>query len=153
VTVEALEFRQISPGWESSLAELFEALERNGDAHFFHPHPLTAAEARNRCTYAGRDLYYIAVIGGKAIGYGMLRGWDEGYEVPSLGIAIHPERRASKLGLAMMLFLHSAARMRGAKRIRLRVYKDNNVAKTLYETLGYTFTAEGDSELIGYCEL
>jgi ribosomal-protein-alanine N-acetyltransferase len=148
-----LEFRQLSSEWELPLAEFFEALERNGDSHFFHPHPFTAAEAKNRCAYTGKDLYYIAVTGRKVIGYGMLRGWDEGYEVPSLGIAIHPDERGLKLGIALMHFLHCAARMRGAKRIRLKVHQGNTVAKKLYEGLGYVYREERSQQLVGFLDL
>lgn len=150
---EVLEFRHVSADWERPLSDFFEVLEINGYSRFFHPHPFTRAEATKRCAYSGRDLYYIAVLGRQIIGYGILRGWDEGYDVPSLGIAIHPQYHGRKLGSAMMQFLHSAAKVRGAKRIRLKVYKANTVARTLYEHLGYELVENGDSELIGYYDL
>ena len=62
---------------------------------FFHPHPFTTEAARERAAYTGKDLYYVVIEGDEILGYGMLRGWDEGYEVPSLGIVIHPAHRGS----------------------------------------------------------
>ncbi len=59
---------------------------------------------------------------GSIVAYGMLRGWDEGYETPSLGIAVHSEWQARGVGRRMMEHLHQVARVRGAKRIRLKVY-------------------------------
>jgi ribosomal-protein-alanine N-acetyltransferase len=150
---EALEFRQLSPEWEIPLAQFFEELKNNGDEEFFHPHPLTAAEAMERCAHIGLDLYFVAVFGRKVIGYAMLRGWEDGYEVPSLGIAIHPQNRGMKLGRAMMEFLHCVARVRGVQRIRLKVYKKNSIAQKLYENLGYEFKEETNSELVGYYEV
>src|SRR5205823_2006359 len=94
----ALEFRGVGPALEGGLAAFFEALRANGDERTFHPHPLTRDEARRRCHYRGKDLYYVATDGARVLGYGMLRGWDEGYAVPSLGIAIAPGCRG--VGLA-----------------------------------------------------
>jgi ribosomal protein S18 acetylase RimI-like enzyme len=145
----ALEFRRVCPEMENGLAEFFAALEKKGDAAHFHPHPFTVEEARKRCLYTGRDLYYVAVIGKQVLAYGMLRGWDEGYDIPSLGIAVHPSARGTKLGLSMMHFLHSAARQRGAKQVRLKVYKHNTSARTLYEQIGYKYTEQGENQLFG----
>lgn len=149
----ALEFCQLRPEVASALAEFFAALVVNGDTRWFHPHPFTAEQAGKLCAYCGRDLYYVALAGGTVLGYGMLRGWDEGYEVPSLGIAIHPAARGLKLGYALMHFLQSAVRYRGAKRIRLTVSKDNVAARTMYERLGYRYQSGDGAELIGFLEL
>jgi ribosomal protein S18 acetylase RimI-like enzyme len=84
----------------------------------------------------------------------MLRGWDEGYEVPSLGIALHPHAQGQGLAHLFMDFLHVAARRRGAKKIRLRVYRDNKSAITLYRSLGYELTEDRDWRyLLGVLDL
>src|SRR5215472_16709079 len=149
----ALEFRRLSPEMEEGLAEFFSAIEKQGDAIHFHPHPFTAEEAKKRCLHVGRDLYYVAVSGEQVLAYGMLRGWDEGYAVPSLGIAVHPRARGMKLGLAMMHFLHSAAQQRGASQVRLKVNKDNFAAYSMYQKLGYQFEREQEGQLIGFMKL
>ena len=151
--MDALEFRALEPELGGALAGLFGALVASGDTVRFHPHPFTAEEAEARARYSGRDLYYVAVAGGRALAYGMLRGWDDGYEVPSLGIALHPEARGTGLARAFMLFLHAAARARGARRVRLRVYPDNAPAVTLYRSLGYRFTGEEAGQLVGVVDL
>src|SRR5437868_120527 len=96
-TGPALEFRRLAPDLAEGLAALFAALEANGDGRFFHPHPLTPQEARRRCADRGGDLYYAALRGSQVLGYGLLRGWDEGYPVPSLGIAVAPAHRGAGL--------------------------------------------------------
>jgi RimJ/RimL family protein N-acetyltransferase len=83
----------------------------------------------------------------------MLRGWDEGYQVPSLGIALHAQARGTGLARAFMLYLHQVARWQGAKRVRLRVFPDNIPARRLYESLGYAFQTGNDEQLVGFCEL
>jgi ribosomal protein S18 acetylase RimI-like enzyme len=148
----ALEFRVLTPALEAGLAAFFADLSAAGDDRFFHPHPFTATEAARLCSYAGRDLYYAAVTD-RVLGYGMLRGWEEGYQVPSLGIAVHPAARGTGIARAFMHVLHAAAGARGAPRVRLKVYPDNTAAKRLYERLGYVFEGESHGQFVGYFDL
>jgi ribosomal protein S18 acetylase RimI-like enzyme len=151
---EQLEIRRVGPELEGALAELFAALVAAGDDETFHPHPFTPAAAAERARYEGKDVYAVAVAGGRALAYGMLRGWDEGYEVPSLGIAVHPAARALGLGRALMLYLHVEARRRAAPRIRLKVYPDNERAVALYRSLGYAFAEQLErGQLVGVKDL
>jgi ribosomal-protein-alanine N-acetyltransferase len=138
----------LSPELENALAAFFATLARLGVDHSFHPHPFDVAEAHRRATYNGRDEYHVAVHGRSIVAYGMLRGWDEEYETPSLGLAVHPEWQGRGIGRRMMEHLHDAARARGAKRIRLKVYPDNQAAIRLYESLGYRFTAEEEGQRV-----
>ena len=45
------------------------------------------------------------------------------------------------------------ARLRGATKIRLKVYPTNTAAVALYRRLGYTFSGEEAGQLVGYCTL
>jgi ribosomal protein S18 acetylase RimI-like enzyme len=146
-------FAPLAAEHAASLAELFAALASSGDEAQFHPHPLTPAEAAARAAYRGKDLYFVALDASRVLGYGMLRGWDEGYDVPSLGIALHPDARGRGLGRAFMRFLHEAARARGARRVRLKVHTDNAVAVGLYRSLGYDFVGEERGQLVGYVDV
>lgn len=148
-----LECRRLTSDWASGLADFFHAVEHAGDSKHFHPHPLTREEAEARARYAGKDLYYVLVEGKRVLGYGMLRGWDEGYQVPSLGIVMHPSLQGAGLGKMFMHFLHAAARRRGVSQVRLKVYPHNVKALRLYEALGYCFTGEEAGQLIGFVDL
>jgi ribosomal protein S18 acetylase RimI-like enzyme len=149
----AFELRVVSPEWEESLADFFAVILMSGEK-YFHPHPFTPESAKAIAQHCGEDLYYVLVDGKTVLAYGILRGWDQGYEIPSLGIAVHPEARGGKLGELMMHFLHSAARRKGARQIRLKVYSGNASARTLYAKLGYKFdSVEEEGQLIGRLEL
>lgn len=148
-----LECRSLSPEWKEPLSVFFCVLEQAGDDGHFHPHPLSAGEAERRVHYDGKDLYYVLVEGREVLAYGMLRGWDEGYEVPSLGIAVHPLVRGIGLGRAFMHFLHAAARRKGARKVRLKVHPDNVGAVKLYEDLGYAFQTREAGQIVGIVEL
>jgi len=144
-----LEFRILRLDLIAGLRAFFRAFVQGPDRGFFQPHPMTDDEAAKLCGYAGRDLYYAACLGNNVLAYGLLRGWDEGYEIPSLGIAIHPEARGRGLARPFMAFLHAAAKARGATKVRLTVHNENQRAVELYRRLGYQLEAKNDHELIG----
>ncbi|MGL4550235.1 MAG: GNAT family N-acetyltransferase [Gemmataceae bacterium] len=147
-----LEFRRAADA--PALADFFAELAAAGDDRTFHPHPLTPADARRVCAHDGRDLYLVAADGPRVVGYGLLRGWDAGFDVPSLGIAVRPGERGTGVARAFMHYLHAAARRHGAARVRLKVYPDNLVARGLYESLGYAFTEKSpDGQLVGVLDL
>ena len=148
-----LEYTLVSPSWAEKLARFFSVLVVNKDDLHFHPHPLTYEMAKKIAVYEGDDLYFLQIKDNKIGGYAMLRGWDEGYAIPSLGIVIHPDFRNQGLGKEFMEFLHNQARAKGAIKVRLKVYSNNAGAQQLYESLGYSFSDEENGQLIGYYEL
>lgn len=136
-----------------AVRDLFAIIRNDPSAKNFHPHPFDDQVAREICHYRGQDLYCVGLADGKAVAYGMLRGWDEGYERPSLGIYIAPERRGSGIASLFMAKLHELARSKGAMQIRIKVYLNNVEARQLYENFGYTFTAQEGGQLIGHLNL
>lgn len=144
-----VEIVRLAPIHASALEVFFSALVQASDDRYFHPHPFSQEHAKIIAGYEGEDLYYGAMSEETIIAYGMLRGWDEGFAVPSLGIAVLPSYRGISLGKAMMHFLHIAAAMRGVDRVRLTVDPSNTSAIRLYESLGYTFIAEKMGRLVG----
>ena len=107
--------------------------------NWFHPHSFALSYLESLCERSGRDLYYVLKARDGAVGYGLLRGWDENFEIPSLGVCVHPKQRGAGYGSMFIRFLHAAARARGATRVRLRVHVGNLVAMSLYRRLGYDF--------------
>lgn len=136
-----------------SLAAFFLTLKESGASQYFHPHPLTSAEATKRATYSGKDLYYVILCSTEVVGYGMLRGWDEGYNIPTIGAAIRADYRDSGLGCLIMEFLHHAARQRGASQIKVKVYSSNVASKRMCEKVGYQFSSEINGQLVGHITL
>ncbi len=147
------EYRQVTPALADELARFFTALADNGDEVFFHPHPLTHGEAVRKGLYRGRDLYYVQLLAGSISGYGMLRGWDEGFAVPSLGLAIHPRQRGRGLARDFLGFLVAAARGRGAQTLRLTVHRENLQAVGLYRSMGFCLREKTPAMLEGFLPL
>jgi [ribosomal protein S18]-alanine N-acetyltransferase len=150
-----LELTRLRASQVEALARMLSAIDRVGESRRFHPHPFARDYLDTLCDDRLQDLYYVLATGNAVIGYGLLRGWDEGYTVPSLGLAIHPEHRRAGHGAVLMHFLHSAARARGANRVRLRVHAGNDTAIRLYRVVGYQFepATDGDGLLVAYKSL
>jgi ribosomal protein S18 acetylase RimI-like enzyme len=149
LSIDPLEIASIGPQHAAALEAFFSTLVAAGDDETFHPHPLTRAEAEARSRYRGHDLYYVLGSQSRIVAYGMLRGWDEGFEVPSLGLSVAPDERGRGFGKLLLHFLHAAAAWRGAESIRLKVYRTNDRARRLYEDVGYAFVDGRGDELIG----
>ncbi len=134
--------RTLHPEDADGLGDLFEGLAGDPASIHFHPHPLTRAEARRIADRVDirDDVYYVAVDGDRRIvGYGMLRGWDEGYAVPSFGVAVAVDRRGAGIGRQLLRWAIEAARERGAERMILKVHVTNVGARHVYETEGFLF--------------
>lgn len=135
--MKALAIEDLRSDNSRALGELFEALQPEADR--FHPHPLTREHARKLCADPQGGTYIVVLIDEVAVAYGMLRGWREHPTVPSLGIAVHPDHRGKRIGRLLMEYLRVVASLRGAKKIRLKVYPENKRAIRLYVGLGYVF--------------
>jgi ribosomal protein S18 acetylase RimI-like enzyme len=150
----SLRIATIGPGDEDALAALFDEIASDLAAEHFHPHPFTVSEAHALANYVGQDLYVLMTYLGEVVGYGMLRGWDEGYNIPSLGIYIAEPHRGTGASRLLMNYLQFAARLKGAKTVRLKVHEDNERAFRLYTSLGYRFHDKPENgQLVGVCKL
>jgi ribosomal protein S18 acetylase RimI-like enzyme len=139
-----LAIRAVGPTEASALADLLGRI----DTTYFRPHPMTPEQADRIANLAGRDVYLVGFADGVPVVYGMLRGWDEGYPVPSLGIGVRRDMERRGYGRAMMARLHEIARERGAAHVRLRVHPDNRGAAALYRELGYVEVGVDRSEVL-----
>jgi len=138
----AIKIRQLRADDAQGLGELLEELRDDPASAHFHPHPFTRDAARRIAEREGirRDSYFGAFQEGDSlIGYGMLRGWDEGYEVPSFGVAVGVAHRGSGLGRRLLRHAISIARRRGAPSVMLKVHPANPNARRLYESEGFLF--------------
>lgn len=144
------EFQVVGPQHAQALAAFFERLRANGDESYFHPHPLTGGEAQKRAAYCGLDFYCVLMQGSAVVAYGMLRGWDEGYEVPAIGAAVDPSAQGHGYGRLLMNYLHATARERGVKRIRVTVELGNIRSVAMCRSLGYVFQDPENGRIIGF---
>lgn len=137
----AIRIRQLQAQDARALGELFDELREDPASVHFHPHPFTDEAARRIAERTGirRDSYFGAFQDDRLIGYGMLRGWDEGYEIPSFGVAVRIQSRGMGIGRRLLRHAVSIARRRRAPSVMLKVHPANANAKVLYETEGFVF--------------
>lgn len=116
--------------------------DSSGDRRFFQPFPFTKDALRSILAKERRDRYWglYDMIG--LVGLCMLRGLDQGYEIPSYGVYI--ASRARGKGLSRIALAHSLAwcRSQGITCVMLSVHPDNLAAKHVYETSGFVFTGQ-----------
>lgn len=83
------------------------------------------------------DKYFGVFINDIIVGFYMLRGFDEGYTVPSYGVYISKEY--SGLGLSKLTLQHaiSICKLNSIKKLMLKVHPDNKIAISIYESFAF----------------
>ena len=84
-----------------------------------------------------KNFYTILRLGSKSIGFGMLRGWDEGWEDICLGLIVHQDYRRKGYGRFLMDCLLDEVKRRKIPRVRLHVSPENIPALELYKKVGF----------------
>ncbi len=151
-----LAIQRLSSADVDTLARFFTVLAADPETtRFFHPHPFTRAMAARLCTRPKvcRDRYYLMRYRERIVAYSMLRGWDEGYAIPSFGGCTHPALRGAGLGQALLAHAIEDSRRAGAARLRLTVYRENERALHVYRKFGFVFPDKGEPELTGLLDL
>ena len=121
-----------------ALTDFFERNDREDVTMFFHPFPLTAQTAAALCaTTSRKDIYGAAFAGDTIVGLYMLRGWDEGYQVPSFGVIVERALHGRGIGRLLTQTALGDARQRAVARVRLTVSERNSRAIALYASLGF----------------
>lgn len=82
-----------------------------------------------------RAIYLVAKLDGAVCGYaGMWRVLDEGHIT---NLAVHPAQRGQGIGRMLLQSLCDLGRARGLNRMTLEVRVSNDVAKGLYQKMGF----------------
>jgi len=91
-------------------------------------------------TKAIKDKYIGMFFGDEIVGFYMLRGFDEGFEIPSYGVIILS--KFSNKGLSKLTLYHAftLCHLNNIKKLMLKVRPENKHAKNLYESLGFEKT-------------
>ena len=150
------EFKQITiekliPDDAKSLSELLSSADPEYSRYFI-PFKYDKKTIEKILIRMVKDQYFGLYVGDLLAGFYMLRGFDQGYEIPSYGVWIGPN--FSGLGLATLTLHHAFVwcRANGIATLMLKVHPDNTVAKRLYEAEGFraTSTDPGNQNIIYY---
>lgn len=141
---QSLAITEIKPRDGQELALFFQQNDTPMVTHAFNPFPLTDESARRIACNREQDRFYIARFHRELVGFGMLRGFQAGYALPSLGILIGVPYQGRGFGRRLIEEVVRATSMLGCDGVRLSVYNWNRRAIRLYESLGFVAEADGD---------
>ena len=121
------------------LSSMLNSLPANYTKYFI-PFSFDKKSIENILANAVLDKYWGFFIKNELVGFFMLRGFDNGYEIPSYGVLIS-DRFCNK-GLSKLSLQYSVSwcQLAGIKRIMLKVHPENEVAKSIYENFGFTYS-------------
>lgn len=122
---------------------------------YFVPFPFQEDSIKKIINKAVNDKYFGIFINDDLAGFYMLRGFDQGYEVPSYGVWISD--KFSGLGLSKLTLQHAITfcKINTINKIMLKVHPENIIAKSIYEAFGFKQEGfdEKNSNLIYYKNL
>jgi RimJ/RimL family protein N-acetyltransferase len=109
-------------------------------SRFFYPFGFDRASISNILADQGQDIFMGMYWQGHMVGFFMLRGWNEGYEVPAFGIIIDEKYRGYGLEMLSLDAARAICRLRGARRMMLKMHPDNFSAKGVARKIGFIQT-------------
>ena len=136
-------FRRLRPVDADALGALFERNDVPAVTDLFCPFPLTRATAHQLLRDGCKDLFFGLFHGGQLTAFSMLRGFDEGYAIPSFGLLVDRPQQRRGYGRALLRHTCRYADRAAVARVRLTVFLDNPGARALYEAEGFAAEAEG----------
>jgi N-acetylneuraminate synthase/N,N'-diacetyllegionaminate synthase len=144
---------EVFPGHEADLTLVFSRIHADGDEKTFHLHALDRETAKRICENGGRDYCALVKCNGKTAGYTLLRGWEEGYDIPTVGIYILPEFRGKGLSACVLESLVLEARQRCASKMMAKVYRDNLPSLRAFQRAGYSVGREEGNIVYFYASI
>ncbi len=115
-----------------------------GYIQYFNPFLFDEDTLRSVLSKVHEDVFEGLYHGDRLIGLMMLRGWNEGYEVPTLGVMIDEQHRNYGLMTLTVEVAKVICRMRKVRRIMYKAHPDNVPAKSATR-LGFTQTGVDNS--------
>ncbi len=134
---------------EADIEELGVFFARNNRPEItncFRAFPLNENTAGELLKPPRKDLFFIMEENGRFLAFSMLRGQDDGYDVPSFGIFVDWEHQRGGVGKRLSAWTFRWADQMGAPIIRLTVYEENIQAITCYKRLGFVETERREDD-------
>lgn len=124
-------------------------------SRFFYPFSFDEAAIAGRLSACVRDVYMGVYHQADLVGLFMLRGWDEGYEVPAFGILIDGRYRGYGLEMMSLETAKIICKLRGAPRMMLKMHPDNFSSRGVARKIGFrpTGVEPKSGNIIYHCEI
>ena len=92
---------------------------------FFYALPADETAVRQVMEKRTRDAYQGLFEDGRLVGFFMLRGWDDGYEIPSFGVVVDERTRGKGYLHATLEMAAELCRESGAARFMAKIHPGN----------------------------
>ena len=106
-------------------------------SRYFIPFTFELETIRQILNNLKKDSFWGIFINNKLVGFYMLRGFDEGYEIPSYGVWISKEYSGKGLSKLTLQHAISFCAINHIKKMMLKVHPQNSIAKRMYEKFGF----------------
>ncbi len=137
MSIHSLEIKKLTRNQADSLTELLQSSEKEYTQYFI-PFSFDFETILKILSNAVNDQYYGIYIETKLVGFYMLRGLDDGYEIPSYGVWIAKEFSSNGLSKLTLQHAISFCKINRIKKLMLKVHPENFKAKKVYEDFGFT---------------
>lgn len=142
-----IEIRELLISDLQSLIELWNKDPKDYNKYFI-PFEMNYENFKGLLNKAEKDFYMGVFVKNDIAGFFMLRGFDEGYQIPSYGVWISSKYANKGLAKLSLVYSISICRVLNIKKIMLKVHPDNKIALTMYKKFGFIET--GIDERIGH---
>ncbi|MFZ1517640.1 MAG: GNAT family N-acetyltransferase [Ignavibacteriaceae bacterium] len=144
---KSLEIQKLNIQHSKELADLLQSADEDY-SQYFVPFQFDYDTIKGIFGNAIKDQYYGIFIENNLVGFYMLRGFDEGYDIPSYGVWISKDY--SSKGISKLTLQHaiSFCKINNVKKLILKVHPENIIAKNIYESFG--FIHDGVDARIGH---
>jgi ribosomal protein S18 acetylase RimI-like enzyme len=149
VSTVNLVMRRLGPPDADALGSFLAANDLPELKRRFNPFPLTRATALSLLGAERSDRFYGGFVGDAWAAFAMLRGWDEGFDVPSLGVLVDRQWQGRGIGGWITDFAIDEARRLKCRRVRLSVYASNDAALRIYVRRGFLEVSREPVEVQG----
>jgi ribosomal protein S18 acetylase RimI-like enzyme len=137
IDITAIQFREVQPTDGEALTEFFLGNNVQKVTDMFTAFPLNEESARFIAGREHKDKYYLLLFAQQIVGFSMLRGFEEGFVIPSFGIMIDHQHHNMGFGKQLLGFTVQAAKEMGCPKVRLSVYGSNSSGRKIYEGIGF----------------
>jgi acetolactate synthase-1/2/3 large subunit len=145
--------RHLTPEDEPALTRLFADNDAPEVTDDFYAFPLDAATAHRLAHHSGADRYYGVWSGNRLAGLAMLRGWEEGYEIPTYGLLVDRGMHGQRIGVRATALALTEARSLGASVVRVNIDASNERSLRMCRRCGYVDVARDGARIRLECDL
>ncbi len=137
--MKELIIRKLSSEFAAELSLLLQS-EDPEYSRYFIPFEFDFQTISEKIRNLHKDSFWGVFVNDKLVGFYMLRGLDEGYNIPAYGVWI--SKKFSGKGISKLTLQHaiSYCRINQIKELMLKVHPDNLIAKKIYEDFGFEKT-------------